>query len=1586
MTQSPPPDRDPNIEPASPRPRFRRWQRIALPVGVTVLAGAGGLAFWGWQFIHNELPGIVAKNLSETLNRPVKVGDVKGVTFNAIVLGESSIPPTPEDTDQASAKEIKASFNLFQTLYTRKLNLDITFKDATVFLEQQKEGWITTKLKPQQDEGFIEVGAIRAENVTAKLLGLGTVGGKRAIVQLNNLNGKVELFDKNKRFAYDLAGQSAAGGNFKLVGETRMPAQETKLQVQAENFLLADLDRLLNLPFDLAKGRGGGNFNVALRPNIKNPPINGTAQFEGASLAIPGVPRPFTNAKGTLQFRGEQILPENVVGTYGKATGTANGVIDLNKGFNLAVNVKPVKLPDLIDTLKLTVPVSLAGTVVANLKLTGAIEKPVISGTAQNVGTAEVANVPFNQFNLAFKLDTKTAELLVQQLQATPVAGGSITGAGRIDLRQTDAAGKANPGLAFNATVQNVPGDAIAQQLNNGNAPPITIGTVNAQARVSGSANNPSTLIQWSLPNATYPGTGEIEVANSVITLRNTQFNVAGGTATINAIARDGRWQAVVAGSAIPLKRFSQDLRGLFSGNFTASGSLSSLKPADIRAQGTAKFSQGIAVIDRPLTAQVQWNGQKLLLQDATAQGFNANGAIALNLEGTPAITGLDLNVRLDDYNLRDFAVNVPGNIAYSGRASFAGRITGTPTAPQVNGSLALKQLVVNGVAFEPYLAGRVQYAQGVRLDLRGEQDRIAAVLNSQFQPIAFEVRRGDAIATGRTQGELLVVDLKQLPLSLAKLPGIPAQFSPSGLLNGSLAVNLNRRTANGTVTIDQPAFGGYRADQFTGRINFVDGIATLQGGQLRRGQTFIQLDATANIFQADPQFKGQVNIAQGNIQDVLEALQIFDLQDFQRGVQAPTLGTAADLQTVPIDASQISVQNQLRRLAEIQAARNITQQKQEAAVLPPLKDLKGNFTGKIDVAGSLRTGVNAQFDIRGQDFQWGRFNAKEVVALGNFQNGELTLLPLRLQSNDAAIAFSGKLLGANQSGQLRIENFPVEQLTSLVQLPIPVNGRLDATATISGSFTNPQAVGEYRLNNAELNGTALQQAQGNFTYANARLDFSNTLAINPQDPLSIVGSVPLPVFGTPADSDRISLNINVKDEGLALLNVATDQVSWVDGKGEARVQVSGTLKNPVALGELRVQNATLKARALPDPLTNVNGNARFVQDRIQVVGFSGDFSQGKIVAAGVLPLANPLRASDPDLQNPLTIGLDKIALNLKGLYRGGVDGTVLITGAALDPVISGGIRLSNGQVSLTADAAAAGGGQGTGGGQTSPVEFANLNLTLGDGIVLTNQPLLSFVARGNLVINGTLDSPEPAGVIRLQSGQVNLFTTQFTLDRGYAQTAEFVAGRGLDPELNVRLIALVPEVTVRRQPSILTPSEVLDVPAPASSLGSLQTVRVRAEVRGPASRLAEGLELTSSPPRSREEIVSLIGGGYVDTLGRGDTLLGLANLAGSALLTNVQTAIGRTLGLSEFRLFPTYSTNNERGTGSGTNTGTLGLAAEAAVDITPALSASVLKILTNNEPAQFGLRYRINDNLLLRGSSNFSDDSRATLEYELRF
>ncbi|MGI0487798.1 translocation/assembly module TamB domain-containing protein [Pantanalinema rosaneae CENA516] len=1609
MTNEPNPGNEPNPELTPPEPRDRpprrrrRWRRIVLPISIGLLGGLGAGAWWGWVFINERLAPLVATNLTTLFDRPVDFGAVERVTLTSIRFGTTRIPQTPTDPDYASVKAIEVNFNPIQAIVqvatTRRLTLDITLIDPQLFLDQSPDGvWLKTQIK-QQEAGAITIEPlIRIQNANAVLLPTPQlpkesvpIPGRRIPVALAPVNGVVTMLDDNQRITYEADIQSRSGGNLKLQGETLVPAQRTNLQIQAQNFAIAEVGRLINLPVNLAAGRGGGNLSVQFRPNEDLPYIVGSLQFQGATMIIPQVPQPFTQATGQLQLKGKTLRLENVKAAYGKVPFVANGSLVLDQGYNITAQVPSVRLPTVIETLQVPLPFVVDGAVAADLRLTGAPERPVLSGTVRSTAPGRVDQVALDRFNGQFRLDTSALTLTVADIQATPTAGGQVRGSGVIRLGEPGAATPAqptSPELAFTFQAVNVPGDPIARTYNNGNPLPITLGRVNAQAQIAGAANNLQTVVRWQLPEATYPGSGTIAIADGAIALQNTVLTVNGGTVTAAGRAANGRWQGNVQVTRVTLQPFSPDLQGELDGRFTLAGSLSSFSPADIRAQGQVRLSQGIAIIDRPLTAQVQWTGQQIVVQQATATDFSANGTIGVQLEGTPAITALNLNVRLDNYNLQDFPITVPETIQYAGVVDFAGRVTGTPAALNVNGDVVLRQFVVNNVAFEPRLQGTVRVGQGVNLDLRGQQDRIAATLDANYQPIAFDIRRDQAVATGRTQGGLLITELQNFPLTLVQFPGTTAWLSPTGTLTGTVAINLANQSASGQVAIDQLAFGPYRADQFGGRVSFANGVATLREAELRRGSTIFQIDLSANVLSPDPQVQGSVKVAQGNIQEVLELLQIFDLADFGQAFSPPSFGTAADLQTVPIEQANASLLNRLRRLAEIAALQAQEQAQEDESPLPPLEELTGRFQGEISFRGSARSGVNAEFSLQGEQWQWGRFSAERLVAVGSLENTTVTLLPLRIESGDAVIAYSGQIGLEQQSGQLRIENYPIEQLTALVDLPVDIEGRINATATLSGSLRNPQAVGFLSLVNGVLNGTPLQEARAGFNYANARLGFGSTFLLTGKEPLRVEGNLPyqFPFATVQPASNAISLDINVRDEGLALLNVLTNnQVVWQDGRGAVNLQVQGTLNQPIASGLITVQNTTLQVRALPEPLTNVNGTIRFVQDRLRVETLTGQFSRGQVSAQGVLPIFAALRSDDPDRARPLSVSLDQIALNLKGLYQGGVNGDIQVTGTAFNPVLGGDIQLANGQVLLSDPPEVTAQTVATTGQSPQPVvEFDNLRLTLGNAIRITRQPILNFLASGELTINGSLNELRPSGVINLRSGQVNIFTTQFNLARGYPQTATFQPELGLDPILDVRLIALVPEATGYRQPTSPISSEILDNPIATSNFGSLQTVRIQAQIQGPASELDENLELTSSPARTQSEIVALLGGGFVQTLGRGDSVLGIANLAGSALLTNVQNFIGNALGLSDFRLFTTLVPDDRRRNTRSRNT--LGIAAEAGIDITPSISVSVLKILTSNQPAQFGLRYRINDNLLLRGSTDFSGDNRAVIEYEARF
>lgn len=1792
MTKFPNSDNQPKPN-SNPRLWLLLLSRTGIALGIPLLVGLAGGGWWLWTFVQNDLAPLVQKNLTETLQRPVQLGRVERFSLTGLRFGPTSVPVTPTDSDRASVKAVEVAFDPLHLLFTRTLKLDVTLVQPDAYIDQDKQGrWIVTIPSAEQKPGFIktELDTIRLKNADVVLVPYPKPGNRQVPYAVAQIDGTAQLLDQNQLINFELGGQPVTGGNFKIQGESRLKTEETNLQLQGQNLLGSALNRLVKLPLDLQSGSLDGNLTVQFRPKQQQPSIFGTGGLKAVTAKFAQLPQAFINTQGTLRFKGTQVGLENVSTSFGKIPLIANGVLDTQGDFNLTARVNGVSLANAQNTLNVKAPVAATGEFQADLRVTGPILKPILSGTFANIKPVRIDRVDFSAIRSQFSFATAASLITLKDIQVIPAAGGQIIGAGKIQLRQ--------PGLGLDVVAQNLPGDTIARLY--GVSPEIKIGTISAKTQVSGTLANLQTVVNWQAPQATYPAQGKLIIAGTnTLLLRNTVLNVAGGTVRAAGQLADGRWQASATAGGVQLGRLAQvppSLRTPLSGTFNFSGSTASFQPETISLQGSGRVNiasstvtaSNIQVAGGRWQAQLQASGVdlgrlaqvppplrtplsgRLNLSGSTAsfkpetlsatgsgrvnvaggtvrasniqvaggqwqvlgtvagvqlgrilpqlpskvQGrltsrFNLSGSLtAFNLESVKGNAQGSLNVaggtvRASNIQLaggqwqvlgtasgvqlgrilpqlppqfqgtlRDGRFNLSGSLAaitpeairgnasgslrvaggtvtatnvqltegrwqgsfaadgvelgnlaqvpalsrfsaqvegsLSGNVNASGPLTGFNLAAiQASGQLRLLDLAANGLDFDPVLSGEVNVApQGVNLQLAGVQDRIELALSPTYRPVSFLVRRDEAIATGRTQGDLLLVNSEKFPLSILKtVAPLPAAFASqpvSGELSANLTVNLNTFAAEGNVEIAQPAIGTIKGDQFVAQFGYADGVGTVTGGEFTQGESRYALRGSFTQTPKGPQFQAQVNITQGQLQNVLTALQLSDFQDFQRGLQPPTYARAADVTTLPVGLPEASLLTQLRRFSEIQALlERQQQQRRNASTVPSLADLKGAFNGQIAVSGSLQNGVAANFDLEGKNWELGSYTANQVIAQGSFENGVLTLLPLRIESDETLLAFNGQVGGTQQSGQLRVRNFPVDVLKSFVKLPVDFTGQLNATATLAGSVANPQAIGELSLVQGTLNQQPVESAQGSFSYTNARLNFGSNVVVSGPEPIQITGSVPyaLPFASVKPDSEQIRLDVNVENEGLALLNLLTNQVAWEGGQGQVQLQVRGTMNQPIATGIATVNNATISAQALPEPLTDVTGTVRFNGTRIQVEGVQGKFSEGNVVAQGVIPIFANLRPNDPDQANPLTVTLDDLALNLQGLYQGGASGNVLITGTALNPIIGGEVQLAQGQV-LVAQAAAVGtpaasgadatsSGAGTkqvaptvsdAGGGTVP-EFNNLRLILGDRIEITRPPVLNFLATGTLTINGALNDIRPDGTIRLRRGGVNLFTTQFSLARGYEQTAIFSPNQGIDPTLDIRLVAAVPEVTQSRVPDSPLSSEVSE--RLATDFGALETVRVQAQVEGPASQLFENLELTSNPSRSETEIISLLGGSFVNTLGRGDSTVGFANLAGSAILGNFQgtfTNIGNALGLSELRLFPTVITSEQ------SRSSTLGLAAEAGVDISSTLSASVIRVLTADQPTEFGVNYRLNNKIRLRTSTDFSNEGRALIEYEDQF
>jgi translocation and assembly module TamB len=1317
----------------------------------------------------------------------------------------------------------------------------------------------------------------------------------------------------------------------------------------------------------------------------------------------------FPFAAGTVNARNIKYTNNNWQGQI-----QASGIHLKNLGLNL-----PENTPE--------------GLINANLSVAGKDDSFTLK-TIQANGTAimAVAGGRITAYNLnleqgQWKTDLDAQGIRVNQIlsdipaQVNGFLEGTFTLEGHIDaenIKEINATGNAQLTLpsgtiqAHNLTLHQGIWNA---NLNTNNLqvsrlflhlPKALQGGLNAQINLTGNLDNFQELA----------GTG---IAN---------LQLASGTIIADKIElNQGRFTTILTPQQLKLAQFSPHLSGVLGGSLNIAGNLNNFNPQNFTAQGKLKFSEGISIIDQPLKVALDWNGQRLNIQKATADNFSAQGFIDVNIFQL----GQTVNF-LSAFNQWNLEINAVGlnlqklplqnrlqkssiKLVYGGKLDFNGKIHGTPENPIIKGELAVNNLHLANLSFEPLLTGAINVVPetGVNLQLNGIKDQIQLHLNSNYQPTAFNLQLDQMQVEGTYDDHILLTTANHIPLPLLQelavlmpvsLPEAILSQRVAGNLSGDFVFNFDNGHISGkNLTILNPGFGPISGDNLIADFQWQEGQLNLTNSQLQYNQSRYNLEGNLIFTASEPHLQGKISIADGQIQDVLETLEVFQLSYFQLDANSNQYGKAADLWTqakpqssdTPQPLFSLGLPNgtlgeNLHYYQQFNAWREKSEKEQRGvSALPKLSKLTGKFDGQLTINASLQQGIEAQFNLQGNSWQWGNLNLDQLTAKGNFKNGQLTLEPVSLRQGKSILAFTGQINPENQSGKLQLVNIPLEKIQKLISFPTDVNiqGLLNANIDLSGTRDNPNIIGKLAIDQGIINQTPLPTTQGEFIYYNSRLSFhtESFLAQN-ITPIKLEGSLPyqLPFAKVLPASEQLLLNIRIKNEGLALLDVISKgELNWLGGQGEVNLDIVGKFDQKQgrpsdlrADGVLILENGTIAGKILPSiPLTDVNGKISFNFDQLEVEHFRGNFSGGQVTIAGILPLVKTNAVN-----HPLTINTDNIILNIENFYRGGVNGNIQITGSLFNPVIGGEVNLFDGQILVGETIANDVQEQAKSNQKTTSPQFNQLQLNLGDNLWVSSPPVLNFLATGNLIVNGSLEQPRPQGKIKLKAGQVNLFAAQFGLVGGEANIAEFKPSRGLDPYLDLQLLAVATETTrnaVRTNP---LSSEINDNTAFPSD--SLQTIRIQATIKGFASQLGNSLELSSQPFRSKTEIVSLLGGNFINTFEQGDPALGLANLAGTAVFGRLQGSISKALGLSDFRIYSTPLINEKERISDVQ----LGVAAEASIDVGSNLSVSVQKILNTERPPQFGLRYRINEHTVIRGSSNFSDDSRGIIEYERRF
>ncbi len=1595
-----------HLTPGQPKSALwsRLWlmTRLSLTLVCTGVAGAFGVAWGTRHYIESHLVPTIEDQLETRLNRTVDLGDITYIGPWQVTLSQSEIDGLIE------VQSLTVSADVWQWLQTRELKLDLKLNQPTATLREAADGdWSPLPLDQLKEAGSTEGLPIPLSSVSIKVVNGGLtaiplVGESRVF---NSLQGQARLNLKAATSASQAAEFQLRAEldqhPVRVEGTASLQDPQIALQVDAEQLPLDLLPSVVpKIPLNQLSGVADLVLDLGWQP-AQPLQLQLEAQVADAAFEIDRVPNRFSGVNGSVTLDGQTLGLQAATGQFGDLDLTATGQIQLGPDgfYDLKGQTSQVQIADLQNTFNFGLPTEVEGTVDSTFFLTGALNQPVIEGEAYSVNAGRVDQIVVPTYQTAFALQGST--LSFDAIQGT-LANGTVEGSGTVQLGSGVTAD-------FQATMTGINSAQVASAYEI--SLPKTVGQVNGQVQFQWSQElQPIITANLIAQGGEITGTAQLNYSDSILTVPNADLALAGGRVAVSGQLDQGQITGTLTPSNINLAFFNPVLDEKLSGQLKLQAQTEALTLAAIEVNGQVVLPEGVGPVTQPITAEVVWTGSTLQIIDGQIETLaSVQGEIPFNPQ-TSEVGDLNLRLQAQQVPLQSLP-QLPEQLQIQGLASLTGQLTGPLNELAFAGDLILDNSQVVGLAFQT-LQGPISWSAdtGTELALQGPNDQLRIALDPTFQPETFTVKQGSIEATGAKVGDEITLELQSVPLTTiaSLLPGATLE-SLGGTIQGDLTFNWVDQSAQGTALIESLTFADLEADQIEVAFDFKDNQLQIPQANLQLFNSAYELsgDITLPTETREASIHLSVGTTQATLQDVISTFQWQTWDDVRnRGLRLPALGPAAAVVTEPVQGSRLTLLDQLA-LYE-QTVRQLRQEQSQEAdqPIPQPPDLQGDLQATVTIAGSL-TEPELQFELEGQQWSAQDFQLETVSAAGSLSLADTiaSLDKLELSYQDRVGLFSGQVGPQHLAGNLQIEQLPLKQFQRFVPAYLNVEGDLNASINLSGSLSNPAASGQISLLTAQLNQIPIQTSQIDFSYDRGLLNVNSTSTIE-DEPITISGTVPytLPFASIQAPSQQIDLSLDVPSEGLKLMNLVSDQVTWEGGDSQLQLVMRGTVQEPIIQGELSVNQGILQIKALPEPITDIVGRVTFDFNHLEVEQLQGQYGQGHLTAAGVLPINSQGAQTIEDDLPPLTLQLDQLNVDLPQGYNGDINGELLVKGVLLRPILAGQLMLSNGIFDITPKGTPTNTGKesnltgsespftiidnipdGVASGSRSiePARaetssgFFNLDalrISLGNNVDVTRRQLFNFTTTGNLQIFGTLEEPQLTGTLKLEQGRITLPVAEFRLDRSRRNTIKFDLNRGLDPALDVYLRTQVAEVYPPSQP-------VAVVDGGTPFVGFQNTIDVMARVRGPASQLitenprAGIVDIRSTPSRSESEIFALLGGNLVASLGSG---AGVASLAGQGLINT----IGESLGLDEVRLGPIPQVST-----SAPNRASVGLGLEVAKDLGSTISISGQQNLTDGfQPTRYSTRYRLNQETLLRLSTDFEGNSITSIEFDTRF
>ncbi|ABO17238.1 translocation/assembly module TamB domain-containing protein [Prochlorococcus marinus] len=623
------------------------------------------------------------------------------------------------------------------------------------------------------------------------------------------------------------------------------------------------------------------------------------------------------------------------------------------------------------------------------------------------------------------------------------------------------------------------------------------------------------------------------------------------------------------------------------------------------------------------------------------------------------------------------------------------------------------------------------------------------------------------------------------------------------------------------------------------------------------------------------------------------------------------------------------------------------------------------------------------------------------------------------------AIDLEGGLLRGK--GSLKIENLPLSSANIFLNQPRDFMGGLDIN--LFYDLDKKSFSSEISTNNSSIKNNEIVFDKGFIEFTNSIFDIDLSLLINDsKTPLNIKGEIPID------RSDNLDLRLFGNGKLFELIENFTDEFfTFKKGDLNIRMIIKGTLNKPILNGFIAIKDSEVDL--YNNIIKDINSSIIFDFDSAQIENLEAiSEDSGKFLVKGFMPFyQNDPRKGRINLKtNKFNIKTD----NLNFLLDSDLD----LTGSFESPILGGSISFNNGffNFNSTNQSNKKDNSKLKEDKKEWPELFWNNNENIE---IISNETILNSVLLGetlpnyldnlffdNLVlklgpefkvqysemvqaylnsivdlkINGGVGKDlNVSGLIKLEKGIANLYTTPFKLDKNKENYITFASRSGVVPYIIFSLVSKVPDsiIPISENNKDSNISGDLDVNATSSGFGSFgignsRLIKIEASYEGFLDQLSfadenKRIQLRSTPSYNRSQIIGLIGGNSANLINR--AFISQLNNA-DAFSERFQLSLYPALIENNDSLNNIFSNENldienDGQSSSNEEFSSQAWVAEIGLDITDAINFAFQTVPGRDDISPLGiLTFQANPNLELLGSYDSNGEWKSQVQLFFRY